>query len=811
MMTTLLQDIRYAARVLAKSPGFTAVAVLALALGVGANTAIFSVVKGVLLSPLPYPEPERLVWVWESNATNGILKEPASLPNYNDWRTQAQGFDGLAAFSKAALSLTAEGQEPERIPSGVVSANFLDVLGVAPAQGRGFAPEENTPGQNRVVVLSHGLWQRRFGGDPKIVGRPITLNGNPYTVVGILPPSFREPVPGPRSTWEMVIPLGFNFEQAGRRSDYLSVVGRLKRGVTPEQGRAELSAIAGRLAEQYPATNAGWGVMVLSLHERIVGDVERPLWLLMGVVGFLLLIACANVANLMLARSASRRQEIAIRTALGAGRWRIARQLLTESVLIALAGGAVGSLLAMWGTDALVALSPGNIPRLSEVGLDWKVLGFALALSLATGLLFGLAPALLASSPNLSGSLKEGGGRGSTEGSRGKRLRSALVVAEIALALVLLAGAGLMARSFAVLQHVDPGFKGDRVLTADLSLPAAKYKENPQVVNFFGQLAGRVAALPGVEKAAAVSALPLAGGVDMIAFSIEGRPEPPAEQVWDAEYRVVTPGYFETLSIPLIRGETITERHTADQPAVTVINETMARKFWPNEDPIGKRINLGNPETSPWRTVIGVVRDTKHEGLDKEAYAQMYAPFAQFPRRSMTVVARTAGDPLGLVAGVRREVAAIDKDQPLSNALTMERVLADSVARQRFQMTLTLIFAGVGLLLAAVGIYGVVSYTVAQRTHEFGVRIALGAQGRDVLGLVVRHGIVLAAAGVGVGLLGSLLLARLLSSLLYGVSTSDPLTFAGVSLLLTGVALLACYVPARRATRVDPLTALRHE
>ncbi|HLM55386.1 MAG TPA: FtsX-like permease family protein, partial [Pyrinomonadaceae bacterium] len=372
-------------------------------------------------------------------------------------------------------------------------------------------------------------------------------------------------------------------------------------------------------------------------------------------------------------------------------------------------------------------------------------------------------------------------------------------------------GAGLMARSFALLQHVDPGFKGDRVLTADLSLPAAKYRENPQMVNFFGQLVGRVEALPGVEKAAAVSALPLAGGADFLSFVIEGRPEPPAEQVWDAEYRVVTPGYFEALSIPLVRGEAISERHTADQPAVTVINETMARKFWPNEDPIGKRINLGNPQTSPWRTVIGVVRDTKNEGLDKEAYAQMYAPYAQFPRRSMSVVARAAGDPLGLVAGVRREVAAMDKDQPVSNALTMERVLADSVARQRFQMTLTLIFAGVGLLLAAVGIYGVVSYTVAQRTHEFGVRIALGAQGRDVLRLVVRHGFALAAAGVGVGLLGSLVLARLLSSLLYGVSTSDPLTFAGVSLLLTGVALLACYVPARRATRVDPLTALRHE
>jgi putative ABC transport system permease protein len=806
-MGNLLRDVRYAVRVLAKSPGFTAVAVLALALGIGANTAIFSVVKAVLLSPLPYPEAERLVWIWETNEVNNILQEPASLPNYDDWSKQSRSFEGVAAFDNVPLALTGEG-EPERIEGAAVSANFFPVLGVEPTLGRGFLAEENTPGKNRVVVLSRGLWQRRYGSNPKVVGQTLTLNGNPYTVVGVAAEGFKHPDSGPRP--EMWVPLAFNLEQAARRGDYLSVVARLKPGAGLEGARAEMGAVASRLAEAYPATNAGWGVTLVPLHERLVGDVRTALWVLTGVVGFLLLIACANVANLLLVRAASRRQEIAVRTALGAGRLRLVRQFLSESVLLALAGGALGLLFAMWGIDVLLALGPSNMPRLDEVGLDGKVLAFTLLVSLATGVVFGLLPALYATGSDLTEALKEGS-RSSTAGVGGRRVRNSLVVAEMAIAVVMLTGAGLMIRSFARLQEVDPGFKPERIMSVNLALPGSKYKESPQLTAFFEQLLGRVSALPGVESAAAVSALPLGGGGDVLAFVVEGRPAPPPEQVLDAEYRVVTPDYFATMGIPLARGEGITARHAAGSPAVVVVNETMAHRHWPGEDPIGKRINLGNPETAPWRTVIGVVRDIRHEGLDKVPYPQMYSPYAQFPRRSMTLVARAAADPLGLAPGVRREVAALDKDLPLYNVRTMEQVVAESVARQRFTMLLIAVFAGVGLLLASVGIYGVISYTVSQRRHELSVRLALGAQARDIVRMVVGQGMLLALGGIGAGLAAAFLLTRVMASLLYGVSATDPLTFALVPLALAGVALLASLIPARRATRVDPAGALRYQ
>ncbi len=806
-MGNLLRDVRYAVRVLFKSPGFSVVAVLALALGIGANTAIFSVVKAVLLSPLPYPAAERLVWIWETNETNNILREPASLPNYNDWRQQGQSFEGIAAFAGTPLALTGEG-EPERIEGAAVSANFFPVLGVEPSLGRGFLAEENTPGKNRVVVLSRGLWQRRYGSNTKILGQTLTLNGNPYTVVGVAAEGFKHPETGPQP--EMWVPLAFNLEQAARRGDYLSVVARLKPGAALDGARSEMGAVASRLAEAYPATNAGWGVTLVPLQERLVGDARAALWVLTGVVGFLLLIACANVANLLLVRAASRRQEIAVRTALGAGRLRLVRQFLSESVLLALAGGALGLLFAMWGIDVLLALGPGNLPRLDEVGLDWKVLGFTLLVSLATGVVFGLLPALYATGSDLTEALKEGS-RSSTTGVGGRRLRNALVIAEMAIAVVMLTGAGLMIRSFMRLQEVDPGFKPERIMAVSLALPASKYKEPPQLSGFFEQLLGRVSALPGVESAAAVSALPLGGGGDVIAFEIEGRPAPPPEQVMDAEYRVVSSDYFATMGIALVRGEGITARHVAGSPEVTVINETMARLHWPGEDPVGKRINLGDPSRSPWRTVIGVVRDIRHEGLDKVPYPQMYAPYAQFPRRSMTLVARAAADPLALAPGVRREVAALDKDLPLYNVRTMEQVMAESVARQRFTMLLIAIFAGVGLLLASVGIYGVISYTVSQRSHELSVRLALGAQGRDILRMVVGQGMLLALGGIGAGLAAAFLLTRMMASLLYGVSTTDPLTFALVPVSLAGVALLASLIPARRATRVDPAGALRYQ
>ncbi len=813
-MRTLIQDVRYALRTLAKSPGFTLVAVLALALGVGANTAIFSVVKAVLLSPLPYPEPERLVWVRENNPGANIFDEAASAPNYNDWRTQVRSFDGVAAFANTAATLTDGGGEPERVPAVSTSANFFQVIGVAPALGRGFLPEEETTGKNRVVVLSHGLWQRRFGANPQALGQTITVSGNPFTVVGVAPADFKSPVRGPKPP-EMWFPIAFNFDNSRRRADFLNVVGRLRAGATIEQAQAELTALAAGLETEYPSANAGWVVKAQPLHERIVGNVRQALWVLMGVVGFLLLIACANVANLLLARAMARRQEIAVRSALGARRWRLVRQLLTESLLLGLAGGGLGLVLAAWGVELLVALSPGHIPRLEEVGLDARVLAFTLGVSVLTGIIFGLLPALSASKTDLAESLKEGGSRGPTAGQSARRLRSSLVVAEIAITAVLLACAGLMIRSFHAIQSVDPGFRPERIVTFDFALPGAKYKEPPQIVNFAEQLTARASALPGVERAALADALPLTGGADVLSFVIEGRPQLPPEVVQDSEVFVVTPGYFDVMGIGHVRGERLTERHVEGTPDVVVINEAMARRYWPNEDPIGKRVNLGNPEKTPWMTVIGIVKDTRNVGLETVPYPQMYGPAAQFPRRAMSFVARTSADPATLVPALRRELAALDKDLPLYNVRTMEQVMSESVSRRRFQMVLIAAFAGVGLLLAAVGIYGVISYSVTQRRHEIGVRMALGARAADILKLVVGQGFGLTLVGIVIGLGLALLLTfaltRVLSSLLYGVKATDPLTFACVALVLLGVALLACLLPARRATKVDPMVALRYE
>jgi putative ABC transport system permease protein len=807
-MGTLWQDVRFGLRLMAKKPGFTFIGVLALALGIGANTAIFSVVNAVLLSPLPYQHPERLVWIWETNPGGDIKTEPASMPNFNDWRTQSQSFEEIAGFSNAAVTLTSE-HEPERIPGSIITANFFSVLGVQPLMGRSFAAEENGPKGARVVILSHGLWQRRFGGNPNIVGQVITLNGNPYQVVGVMPQGFKNPLPSQRNAAELWIPIALDFDPTLRRSDFLSVVGRLKPNVTLEQARAEMNTIASRLEQQYPDTNTGWSTILIPLRERIIGDVRPAMWVLVGVVGFLLLIACANVANLLLARSAARQQEIAVRRALGADRFRLIQQFLTESILLALAGGLLGSLLALWGVEFLVRLSPRNIPRLDEVHLNWKVFLFTLGISVLTGIIFGLIPALHSTNPNLTEALKEGG-RSSTESVRGARLRNALVIAEIAIALVLLVGAGLMIKSFMRLQGVDPGFKPERILAVDLSLPAAKYKEPAQQVAFFDQLVGRVSQLPNVERVAATAALPFSGGA-VLAFYVDGRPAPPPGREPDAEYRVVTPNYFETMGITLVRGSVFNEQHTSNAPGVAVINETLARKYFAGEDPIGKRINFGDPAKSPWRTVIGIVRDIRQQSLDTEPYAQVYSPYAQFPSRSMTLVARTSSDPPGLVPSIRNELSAMDKDQPLYNVRTMAQVMSESIARERFSMLLIAIFAGVGLVLASVGIYGVMSYTVAQRTHEIGVRMALGASASDVLKMVVRQGMILALAGTGLGLVAAVLLTRLISSLLFSVSATDPATYVLISLLLILVALVACFIPARRATRVDPMVALRYE
>jgi putative ABC transport system permease protein len=808
-MGTLLQDVRYGWRALVSRPGFTLIAILALALGIGANTAIFSVVHAVLLQRLPYGNPDQLVWIWESNPGSAITKEPTSLPNYVDWRAQNQSFTELTAWSRANLILTGDG-EPERVPGSAVAANFFSTLGVSPALGRTFVAEENTPGKNRVAVLSHAFWQRRFGADPNIAGRTVTLNGNPYSIVGVMPAAFRHPDPGMTIVPDLWIPLSIDGAQNGRRGDFLRIVGRLKPGVNIEGATKDMTALTARLAEQYPAANAGWTVTLLTLHQRFTGDVRKPILLIMGAVAFLLLIACANVANLLLARAATREREIAIRSALGARRVRLLRQLLTESLLLALAGGLAGLLVAIWGVEALRSIAPENLPRLDSAGLNYLVLTFAIGLSLLTGIVFGIVPAMTSTSIDLNSSLKEGG-RGTSDGKRGAMLRDLVAVAEIALALMLLVSSGLLIRSFLKLQKSDPGFKPENVATMQVLLPRNKYPEGPQISAFFDQLLERIKAMPGVDSAGAVDSVPLGGGGNVLSFLIEGNPAPPPEQVVDAEAYTVSPGYFGTLAIPFVRGRDFSERDDGKAPGVTIINEMMANRYFPGEDPLGKRITLGNAETGPWLTVVGIVKDVAHNDLGAAPYSQMYGAYRQNPSRLMSVVARTSGGERGAVAGLRDLVKSIDRDLPLGKVTTMEQLLSDSIARPRFNALLITIFAAAGLLLAAVGIYGVISYGVTQRVHEIGVRIALGASSRDVMGLVLSKGLKLAIAGVAIGLLLSLAAGRLLSTLLFGVGARDPLTFVGLSAVIVGVAMLACYLPARKAMKVDPMVALRYE
>jgi len=812
-MEILWHDLRFALRTLIKKPGYTFVLILALALGIGANTAIFSVVNAVLFRPLPYKNAERLVWIWSTNPRNDIEFEVASAPDYNDWKTQNQSFEEMGAFVSTRLTLTSNG-EPERYDGAYVSDGFFEVLDAQPIIGRTFTPEENKPNSAHVIVLSHGLWQRRFGGDPKIVGDAITINGSPYTVVGIMPAVFKHPRPEANRQAEMWIPLQVDYAKAGRRGDYLGVIARLKPNVAIEQSRAEIKTIAAQLEQQYPDSNTGWSTLVVPLHERFVGDVQPVLMVLLGAVFFLLLIACANVANLLLARAAARQKEMAIRTAMGARRGRIVRQLLTESLLLAILGGALGLLLAMWGIEALVALSPGNIPRLNEISLDGRVLAFTFGVSLVTGVLFGLFPAWQASNPNLNETLKEGG-RGTTESGRGGRVRRALVVAEVALALVPLIGAGLMVKSFMRLQEVNPGFNPERVLAVEVYLPGTTYKEGAQATAFYKELLTKVQNLPGVEAAGAIDTLPLSGGGNVLAFYVEGHPLQPTDKTPDAEYRVVTPEYFQTMNIPLLRGRYLSEQDGPNVPWAFVINDTLARRYFGDEDPIGKRMNLGDAKDPEWYTVVGIVQDTRHESLGADPYPQMYTVNTQVSRRSMVMVARTTGDPGKMIANVRSTVAAMDSTLALNNARTMAQVMAESIARPRFNMLLMALFAVVALLLAAVGIYGVMAYSVTQRTHEIGVRMALGASSADVLKMVVRQGMALTLFGVGIGLAGAFIITRLISSLLSGllfqVGTHDPLTFVGIALLLALVALLACWIPARRATRVDPMVALRYE
>jgi len=801
-MDTFWQDLRYGSRVLLKNPGFTAVAILALALGIGANSAIFSVVNAVLLRPLPYHDPDRIMTALHSGWF------PVAPANFLDWRAQNHVFERIAAAQAWGASLTGR-DKPEQLKALQVTPDLFPVLGVDPVLGRTFLPEEDRPGAGRVVVLSHQLWQRRFGGDPKIVGQTLVLNGVGHTVVGVMPPGFQF-APFWVTNAELWVPLDLTLRVNDRAGRSLRVFARLKPGVTREQAQAEMDTISRRLEQQYPGTNKSLDVTVDPLHEKVVGKVRQALLVLLGAVSFVLLIACANVANLLLARSAARQKEIAIRTALGAGRLRLVRQLLTESMLLASLGGALGLLLARWGVKFLVALSPANLPRVETINLDSRVFGFTLAISLLTGLVFGLAPALQASKLDLNESLKEGG-RSATEGIRRNRVRSLLMISEVALALVLLIGAGLMIRSFRRLQAVEAGFDPRRVLTLVVPLRSSQYSTGPQRSAFFQRLIERVGALPGVESASAINHLPLAGDIWTLGFTVEGRPAPPPGEGPSAAYRIIRPNYFHTMGISLLKGRDFTEHDAAGTPGVAIINEAFARNIWPHEDPIGKRIRVNDDGPDP-REIVGIVKDVKQREWTAEPMREMYLPYLQNPAPSyLTLVARTTADPLSLAAAVRNEVWTIDKDVPVSQVASMEQVIAGATGGPRFNLLLLNLFASVALILAAVGIYGVMAYSVSQRTHEIGIRLALGAQTTDVIKLVVGQGMALTLIGVAIGLAAAFAVTRLMSSLLFGVSATDPLTFAVIALLLLLVALVACYLPARRATKVDPMVALRYE
>ncbi|HZF38670.1 MAG TPA: ABC transporter permease [Blastocatellia bacterium] len=804
----MFQDLRFGVRMLRTHPGFTAVAVLTLALGIGANTAIFSVVNAVLLRPLPFAEPDRLVSIAETHPE--IPRVEVATPDFNDWREQARVFADMAAWSLKDLGKLAltEAGEPEQLQSTCVTPNLFPLLGVSPALGRNFLPEENQAGHDRVAIVSYGLWRRRFAADPNLVGRAIRLNGENHVVVGVMPQDAQ--LPFDTDVWLPLSQLGTDL-LTNRVRHPLEVVARLKAGVTVEQARAEMEAVAGRLKQAYPATNKTFGVTLDPLREQLTGDLKPALLALFGTVGLVLLITCANVANLLLGRATERQREVAVRAALGAGRGRLFRQFLTESLLLAWLGGAGGLLLAICSLPLLRAALPSattdQLPALNAVSLDLRILGFTLLVTTLTGALFGLIPALQLSQLNLNQTLKEGGK--ASAGVARRRASRGLVVAEVALTVVALVGAGLLLRSFQRLTQVDPGFRADHLLSAQLTLASAKYQNYEQVKSFHQRLLSRIAALPGVEGVATINNFPLTASNDKTRFAVEGAPRPAPGQFPVAQERAVSSDYFRVMGIALKSGRVFTEDDLTNNRNVLIINETLARRYFPNEDAVGKKLVMGvmfpNPVEVP---IIGVVADVKDLGLAAPVEPAIYGP--GFSNRPLLMI-RTAGEPAGLAAAVRQAVSATDSEQPVHRIRTMEEALSASLTQRRLSALLTGFFAALALLLAAIGIYGVLAWTVSERTREIGIRLALGAQTGDVLNLVIGQGMKLTLLGLAAGLAASLPVSRAMKSLLFGVGAGDPTTFVVIALLLVCTALLACYIPARKATKVDPVVAIRSE